>query len=675
MLRQLRSAEKMKRILWFGLLILIIPSMVAFYGFGSGNFGSGLHKGGDAATIKYPDGTEGKIGATELRFARNYLESNLTRYAQDQGTMLDTLAISELSNSRALLDQAVNLDILRHYAESHGLTATMDEVLGFFHQVTTADQRRQLVEQWRMQGRTAEQVMEEERQGRVLQKAADAIGAQARVTHFEAWNKYKTDNESIVANFVKFNPSDYMTSVSVTDAGLKKYFDDHLQTFRIPDQVIYKYVIVRKDDLKTSITVSNDDVTSYYNHNQEEFRLPRKVAAHQIFLKVPTPDELKTTSPAAITSATLAITKKANDLYEQAAKGGDFAALANANTEEANFPPRADAGTTATDSLTTAGGNLGMISEDVARTWYGDEWTSSVFSQKPGAITRPIRTSHGFAIVQVNNIIEGDIQPLEQVKPVIENKIRDAKAEPLFEQVGEKMNDLAANVDGGLERFAALTSTTVHSTPKVNVGERFIQGIGLLGDFQDPIADLDKGTRSDVLSDSQRHLVIQATEEFPAHDPKLDEVRSRVEQAYKLELASQKAKEKAEELLTKSTNLNAFEQALRDAGTTYTRTRPFTRPEVAAVFGGPVVDFAKKTVNLKKDSFQMTEVGRQGQPASYVVWYAAQVTEPSKTEFAKDLGEINERLAQKKQQITVLEYIRDMRKKLEGRIKIDENYM
>lgn len=675
MLRQLRSAEKMKRILWFGLLILIIPSMVAFYGFGTGNLGTGLRGNSEAAKITYPDGSESVIGPTELRFAKNYLQNRVGRYSQDQGIMLDQLAMQELTDSRAVMDQAINLDILRHYAESHGLTVTTDEVMQIFHQNTTQEQRQAILQQLQMQGRSVDQMIEEERKGRILQRAADAIGEEARVTYYEAWQEYESQNESIVADYVRFTPSDYMSSVSVTQAGLKEYFDSNQEKFRIPDQVVYDYVLVRKDDLKSSITVTDDEVTSYYTAHKEDFRLPRKAEVSQIFLKVPTPDELQTTSPAALTSVTLAATKKADELYERAAKGEDFAKLADTFSEEENFPPRADAGTTASDSLTTAGGNLGLLSEDVAKTWYGDQWTSAVFAMEPGSITRPIRTPQGFAIVQVKKIVEGDLQPVADVRPVIENKIKDEKVIPVFAEVGAKMQEVVNNVSGGLDALAAATSSTVRTTPKTNKGERFIGGIGLLGDFQDPIADLDQGVRSDLLSDSQRHLVIQVKEEIPSHIPTLEDARGRVEQAYKLKLAEDKAREKAEELLTKSTNFAAFEQAVRDSGTTFTHSRPFTRPEVAGIFGGPVQDFAQKTANLEKGTMHLSQAGRPGQQQTFIVWHATQVTEPSKTDFSTDLAEITGQLAERKREIMVLEFIRDQREKLEGHIEIDQNFL
>lgn len=675
MLRQLRSAEKMKRILWIGLLVLIIPSMVALIGFGSVDMGSSLRRDQAVAAIDYPNGAKGSIGGTELRFAKNYLENRITRYAQEEGTVIDPVAIAQLADNRAIVDQAVNLDLLRHYAEANDLTVTMEEVNTFFQQMTTADQRRQLVEQWRQQGRSAESVLEEERKGRVLQKAAESIGAGVRITHYEAWQDYLKTNESLVADYVRFNPSDLMSSVTVTVEGLKAYFEKNADNFRVPDQLQYEYVMLRKDDLKTSITVTDDEVTSFYAANQEDFRLPRKVEASQIFLKVPTPEELNTTSAENLTSITQAVSQKANDLYERAAKGEDFATLADTFSEEINFPPQADEETTtATDGATTAGGYLGLLSEDVTSTWYNEQWTSSVFSMQPGGITRPIRTTNGFAIVQVKKIVEGEVQPLSDVRPLVENRIREQKVEPVFAEAGAAMEE-AANRVTSLEQLAGETSATVVTSPKVNADSQFVPGIGLLGDLQEAINDLSAGGRSEVLSDAQRHLVIQIKQEFPAHNPPLEEIRGRVEQTYKQQLAEEAARAKAEDLLKRSPDFAAYEKALTDDGTTYTRSRPFKRPEIGTIFGGPVTDFTEATAAAKEGEIRMSNVGRPGQQQSFVVWHLSQKVEPSKTDFARDLGTITQRLEERKREIIVLEYIRDQRRKLEDRVDIDDSYL
>ena len=103
MLRQLRSADKLKKILWIGLLLVLVPSLVAFYGFGRG--GSMDHgRPIIAATIKYPEGNEGKIGAAELRQAKIFLQEQAVRYAREQQIPLDQQAAGELATEKAVIN-------------------------------------------------------------------------------------------------------------------------------------------------------------------------------------------------------------------------------------------------------------------------------------------------------------------------------------------------------------------------------------------------------------------------------------------------------------------------------------------------------------------------------------------------------------------------------------------
>ena len=78
MLRQIRSSDKLKKIFWIGLLILVIPSFILFYAGGSsGSIGN--QNVANLATIEYPDGSEGVITRTEYMMARGFLQQNVAQ--------------------------------------------------------------------------------------------------------------------------------------------------------------------------------------------------------------------------------------------------------------------------------------------------------------------------------------------------------------------------------------------------------------------------------------------------------------------------------------------------------------------------------------------------------------------------------------------------------------------
>jgi len=673
MLRQLRSAEKIKKVLWVGLLLVIIPSFVAFYGWNTySNTATGAPMAAQAE-IDYGLFDDKEIGTLELRSAENSLKGKLSQYGRTFNVPVDQQAIERLAEPREILEEAINLEILRRYAEEHGIAVSTNEAVQAIRRMVPPEQQPMLQNYLRQSGISEQQYVEEQRQNLLLNKVQQTLGSNVRVTHYEAWLDYLLRNERLLVDFVRFDAADFATSVTVDDQELAKYFQENVAKYRVPDQVQYSYVLVKKDDLKTSVTVSEDEITSYYTNRQEEFRLSPTATVRQIMVKKPNMRELGTTATAeALTSATEEARAKAEDIYQRIAKGEDFAALADQLNEETRTVPREDANTTATDQQTTAGGFLGTVSQARMRAFYGDEWTSSVFALEPGSVGRPIEASRGFFIVKLENKSQGAMQDLEKVRPVVEERVRTQKVEPFFQQIGDQLNQAAGQYTG-LKQLADVTSQTLRTSPKVAREADFIPGLGLLGDFAEAVRDLRKGGHSEVMSDATRHLIIEVTEEFPAHEPKLEEVRDAVVQGFREAKSREMAKKAADEVKAKAKDLATLEAAATDHNTTVTRTRPFTRTEAATVIG-PVTDFLISSAGAKKGDVAVDTLGEEKNPSGYLVWLLSETTEPPKTDFARDLGKITQEIMQRKQEIATIEFFRDRRKALEGRIKIHEAY-
>lgn len=672
MLRQMRSAEKIKKVLWIGLLLVIIPSFVAFYGWNTYSSTPGETQAGPAAEIDYGLFDEREVTLQDLQDAEQSLKTRLMVYSQTYNIPLDQASLGRVVENKDLVDEAVNLVLLKEYAEENGLMVSSEEAMEAIQRQVPPEQRAMLDAQLKQAGMSPAQYIEGVRQDLLRSKVVQTVGSNVRVTHYEAWLDYLVRNERLLADFVRLDASDFITSVTIDDAGLNRYFEENAQRFRVPEQVQYAYVLVRKDDLKTSIAVTNDEITSYYNDRREDFRLPRTAELRQIMVKKPTMRDLTSPTVEALTSATEQARSKATDIYERIAKGEDFASLANQFNEETRTVPREDNQTTATDAQTTAGGYLGRVSEAKMKAFYGDEWTSTVFNLEPGDVSRPIATTRGFFIVKMENKNEGVIQPLEQVRDVIVERIRTEKVNPVFEEMGQRLQQ-AADTNTGLQSLADLTSQTVKTTPKVTRDADFIPNLGLLGEFVDAVRDLQKGGRSEVLSDNQRHLVMEVVEEFPAHKPELKDVRDQVVQAYRGVKAQEMARSAAQDIRKRATDLPSLQKAALDYNTTVTRSRPFTRTEATTVLG-PVQNFMEASAGMKKGDIALHTLGQENEAQGYVVWHLSEKTEPPRTDFAKDLGKITQELLQKKQELVIMEFLREQRRELAGDIKIHPAY-
>ncbi len=653
-------------------LAIVIPSFVVFYGWQARSGAGGLPEG-VAAVIKVggPFGEKLEVRKYDMAMARQIYLNKLQQYMRLTGENIDQKAIEELATPSQIVEEAINLKLLEHFAQKHGIIVTEDDVIQDLQRQIPPEQRLAAMRYIEQRfGMSFDDYVARQRYALLINRVRELLAARTRVSVYDAWLEYKAQNEKLVFDYVKLLAEDFAPKVTVTEDELKAYYEKNSKDFEVPDRLEYAYLLVRKDDLKSSVTVTNDEITSYYNTHIEDFRTAPKARVRQIFLARPTPDPLKPMSPQELTSRTAEVRLRAIEIYQRIVKGEDFAQLADQYNEATDLPPRAaDDSTTATDDNTTAGGYLGIIDKNTAQSFYGDAWTSAVFNLKPGSIHPPVETSRGFHILKVEQRREGVIQPLEKVEAIIRRRLLEEKVAPLFEQVGEELRRNSQKYTS-LDKLAEVTSQTVRLTGKVDKGTMFLPGIGFLGDFQEAIADLQKGGRSDVLTDANRHLVIEVRQEYPAHIPPFEEIREKVERAYRVHKGRELARQAAEEIKSKAVNLDALRATAVEKGTTVVRTQPLKRKEVPSEIG-PIVGFDRQIEQAKTGDIELSALGPEKEPQGYVVWHLAERVLPSQEDFRKQLPNVVIQVLERKVETLINEYLRDQRKALEGRIKID----
>jgi parvulin-like peptidyl-prolyl isomerase len=140
------------------------------------------------------------------------------------------------------------------------------------------------------------------------------------------------------------------------------------------------------------ITVSDDEVRKYYGSNKE-YR-----TAH-ILVRIPpqpTPEQVK------------GALEQANAIYDQVSKNPDqFGALANKYSQTSNAPIGGDMGFTPPNRL-------------------APEYFAAINGQKPGFISRPVRTQLGIHVIRVVGVKDFDQIDKNAYKKIIYDQKRDA---------------------------------------------------------------------------------------------------------------------------------------------------------------------------------------------------------------------------------------------------------
>jgi peptidyl-prolyl cis-trans isomerase SurA len=150
-------------------------------------------------------------------------------------------------------------------------------------------------------------------------------------------------------------------------------------------------------EVRQKIVVPEAEINQYYKDNPDEFTTTEeKYDLAQILIAMPAGAPAQQVADAQ---------KKADDVRKQALKGGaDFGSLALQYSD---------------DDSKTKGGELGQFAPDDIN----DSILAAIKNLKPGDISAVVRTKYGFHIVKVESHQMPGLQPLDQVRGQIRDKL------------------------------------------------------------------------------------------------------------------------------------------------------------------------------------------------------------------------------------------------------------
>lgn len=139
----------------------------------------------------------------------------------------------------------------------------------------------------------------------------------------------------------------------------------------------------------SDVTVSDADLAEFYRAHPEDFTINAAVKARHILLAV---------NPNASAADKEAVRKRAQNLLNQLKKGGDFAALAKANSDDQSNKDR--------------GGELPIFE----RGMMVPEFEKAAFGAKKGDLVGPVETNFGMHIVKIEEVLPQKLVDFKDVK-------------------------------------------------------------------------------------------------------------------------------------------------------------------------------------------------------------------------------------------------------------------
>lgn len=577
-----RAKTFTKIILW-----LVVISFVAAIFVTWGAQRSGIHFG--SATAMTVDGTTLSKDDIEFhqsfyRFAQFRLQSELPiletyiwqKVSMEIGQSLGT-SILQYAGEQGLDPLAYNIFfvigdfVLSEKAKTVGLRVNQKEIddliLKAYSDEKGAFKKDELEKDLRRYGigsHRLEKFKEQMRRHLLARRYANLLMAATTPSlDKELHELFELENEYFTIHYVRFNRIEFQDKVDTATANLKAYLSENTDEFVVAEMMEFSV-----NEFKNSLEITDDAVKAEYAkikkeeqlQDEEEYYLPERRSFQRILIKLP-PMEGAAEDQEAWDAAQEIIAGIKKDLEEPGIEFDTVARKHSAENEKV-------VSTTVTDVT------LKDIQDaDFVR---GD----AVFGLKNEGdvnLENPVRTNEGLEIIKLVKTTPGSYKPLEEVKDLLIERIRDERTE---EEAEAKADDLRREAEEGDWKELADKYSYLTLWPKVAAVEgedEIIYGV----DSEKPkepenveiLLNTDEGKTTELMellgADDDGYLFFRVKATGESLEEEFDFLSEAVKGRYKrvkgLELAEESAGRFAE-AVEGVTDIGEFSAAAADAG-------------------------------------------------------------------------------------------------------------
>jgi peptidyl-prolyl cis-trans isomerase D len=476
---------------------------------------------------------------TAAQFRRVY-QQQMQAYRQSYGANVDDKLLKQLGIDQRIVQQMIQEEASLAEAGRLGIKASDAEVrerilsLPAFQEngQFIGDQRyRQLL---RMQAppMRPDEFEDQVRRSVAVEKLQAALTGWMTVADSDVTSELKKRNEKVKVQVANFPADKFREGLAATDAEVAKQFEDHKESYRIPEKRKIRYVTIDQEGLRQRATVTGQQIERAYNDNIQQYSTPEQVRASHILLKTAEKDDGS-------------VKKQAEELLAKVKAGADFGELAKKNSQD--------------ESSAVKNGDLDFFPKGQMV----PEFDKAAFSMKVGEISDLVKSQFGYHIIKVTDKKAASTKTLAEVRTQIEDQLK-------YEQAQAAAQKLADQVAGELKKPSDFDSVARARGLQGGESGLFlpdepIAGIGMAPAVGQQAFQLKEGEVSEPLRTPQGYAFITVTGHQDPYIPKLDEVKSKVKDDVLKQKAIDAARAKASSVRA-GLKPGDFEKAAKAAG-------------------------------------------------------------------------------------------------------------
>lgn len=340
------------------------------------------------------------------------LAMRLRYYEQYSRQPISSEQLQKMGFGKQVLDDLIEEHLLLQQADKLHLTATQEEVRQRILELPLLNPNGKFVGQevytnyLLSQGYTSPSEFEDELAREItMRKMQSAMSNSLVISPKAAEAEYRRVTENAHVKYVLLPAMRAAATVTVTPAEVENYYKQNQSKYTHGEQRAIKYLVADINRIKQTVNPSDAELHKRYDATKEDYKRPESAHILHILIKVDraaTPDQIA------------AAKAKADALVKQLRAGGDFAALAKANSQD--------------PGSASNGGDMNWVDRGATVKPFDE----AAFTIPLNTISDPIRSEEfGFHIIKVLERRPAGYRTFEEVRPQLSFQVADQMAKDM----------------------------------------------------------------------------------------------------------------------------------------------------------------------------------------------------------------------------------------------------
>jgi parvulin-like peptidyl-prolyl isomerase len=511
----------------------------------------------------------------------------------------NTLVEPEKPRALVALEQTIERELARQLADDLGLRtedARVNETIGNQMSQGTGVVNEQIYRYFLQESGfgSHENYREFLRAQMNVQLALDTIRSTALPGREELERAIRSQKETRSVEMLAFPSSDYLGEVDATTDELKAYFEEHKDRYYFPKRMSIEYLSFRPENFISEATPEEEDLIRWFSDNEDQFLMPAERTVQSVVFSAGAfreqvqvteedlrqyfetkksqyrePDRFKTqfvTVSVEVPDASIeaVMNERPQEFVSQeeavAARhillktepGAGPAELARVKSQldeiraristEEDFMREAKAYSTDT-SNSGKGGDLGYFSKGRMV----PEFESAAFILPEATVSQPVKTMFGYHLIWVYAHRDaGERMSVDEARFQV---LREIDTQPIRDRARAQLEAIKAQMAGRSMTDASVTlDLPVHQTDWFARGDNPHELAARdKFPFYQAVSTLEPGQVTDIVEGFSAFYLIEVVDKQASRDQTFEEVRDKVENAYRTEKAGELARTKAQE--------------------------------------------------------------------------------------------------------------------------------